>query len=60
MAEFHHYMAIYTAPYSDEIPAGVMQVGGETLLSMIHTFPNCTRKMEELPGQWKESVTETI
>jgi hypothetical protein len=41
----------------DEIPAELIQAGGEILLSAIHKFDNSVWYKEELPHQWKESIT---
>jgi hypothetical protein len=38
----------YTSPGIEQIPADLIQAGGETLQSKIHK--------EELPDQWKESI----
>jgi hypothetical protein len=46
----------YNSPGSDEIPAELIQAGGEILLSAIHELINSVRNKEELPNQWKESV----
>jgi hypothetical protein len=43
-------------PCSDEIPAELIQAGGETLLSVIHKLINSVWNKEELSDQWKESV----
>jgi hypothetical protein len=43
----------YESPGSDQIPAQLIQAGGETLLSVTHRL---TWNKEELPDQWKEYV----
>jgi hypothetical protein len=43
------------SPGSDEIPAELIQAGGEILLSVIHKLINSTWNEQELPDQWKES-----
>jgi hypothetical protein len=43
-------------PGSDEIPAAMIQAGGEILLSAIHKPVNSVWNKEELPNQWKESI----
>jgi hypothetical protein len=43
-------------PGSDQIPAGLIQSGGETLLPAIHKLINSVWNKEELPDQWKESI----
>jgi hypothetical protein len=40
----------------DEIPSGLIQVGGNTLRSEIQKLINSVWNKEELPQQWKESV----
>jgi hypothetical protein len=46
----------YKSPGSDQIPAELIQAGGETLLSAIHKLVNSVWNKEELPDQWKESI----
>jgi hypothetical protein len=46
----------YKSPGSDQIPAELIQAGGEMLLSEIHKLINSVWNKEELPDQWKESV----
>jgi hypothetical protein len=46
----------YKSPGSDQIPAELIQVGSETLVSEIHKLINSIWNKEELPDQWKESV----
>jgi hypothetical protein len=44
------------SPGSDQIPAELIQAGGEMLLSSIHKLINSIWNKEELPDQWKESI----
>jgi hypothetical protein len=46
----------YKSPGSDEIPAQLIQAGGETLWSEIHKLINSIWNKKELPAQWKESI----
>jgi hypothetical protein len=46
----------YKSPGSDQIPAELIQAGGEILLSVIHKLINSVWNKEELPDQWKESI----
>jgi hypothetical protein len=43
-------------PGSDQIPAELIQAGGETLLSAIHKLINSIWNKEELPNQVNESI----
>jgi hypothetical protein len=45
----------YKSQGSDQIPAELVQAGGETLLSEIHKLINSIWNKEGLPDQWKES-----
>jgi hypothetical protein len=45
----------YKSPYNDQIPAELIQAGGETLWSEIHVLINSIWIKEKLPDQWKES-----
>jgi hypothetical protein len=47
-------------PSSDEIPAELIQAGGEILLSGIHKLINSILNKEELLDQWKEPITVLI
>jgi hypothetical protein len=47
-------------PGSDQIPAELIQAGGETLVSVIHKLINSIWNKEELPDQWKESIIVPI
>jgi hypothetical protein len=46
----------YKSPGSDQIPAEVIQAGGEIFLSAMHKLINSVWNKEELPDQWKESI----
>jgi hypothetical protein len=50
----------YKSPGSDQIPAELIQAGGEILLSAIHKLINSVWNKEELPDQWKESIIVPI
>jgi hypothetical protein len=50
----------YKSPVSDEIPAELIQAGGETLLSAIHKLINSIWNKKELPTQWKVSIIVPI
>jgi hypothetical protein len=43
-----------------QIPAELIQAGGETLHSQINKLVNLIEKKEELPHQWKELVVVLI
>jgi hypothetical protein len=47
----------YKSPDSNQIPAELIQAGGEILLSEIHKLINSVWNKEELPDQWKEYIT---
>jgi hypothetical protein len=46
----------YKSPGFDQIPAELIQVGGNILRSEIHKLINCIWNKEELPEQLKESI----
>jgi hypothetical protein len=46
----------YKSPGTDNIPAELIKVEGETLYSEIHVLICCIWNKEELPQQWKESI----
>jgi hypothetical protein len=48
------------SPGSDQIPAELIQAGGEILLYTIHKLINSVWNKEELPDQWKESIIVPI
>jgi hypothetical protein len=50
----------YKSPGSDQIPAELIEAGGEMLLSAIHKLVNSIWNEEELPDQWKESIIVPI
>jgi hypothetical protein len=47
----------YKPPDSDQMPEEMIQAWSETLLFGIHTHINSIWNREELPDQWKESIT---
>jgi hypothetical protein len=46
----------YKSPCNDEIPAELIQAGGEILLVAIHKHIDLVWNKEELPDPWKESI----
>jgi hypothetical protein len=46
----------YKSPGSDQIPAELIQAGGETLCSGTHKLTCSIRNKEELLQQWKEYI----
>jgi hypothetical protein len=50
----------YKSPGSHQIPAELIQAGGEMLLSAIHKLTNSVWNKEELPVQWKESIIKPV
>jgi hypothetical protein len=46
----------YKSPGSDQIPAELIQAGGEILLSAINKLINFVWNKEAVPDQWKESI----
>jgi hypothetical protein len=46
----------YKSPGSDQIPAELIQAGGEVLLYAIHKLINSVLNKLDLPVQWKESI----
>jgi hypothetical protein len=50
----------YKSPGSEQIPAELIQEGGEILLSAIHKLIHSVWNKEELPVQWKESIIVSI
>jgi hypothetical protein len=46
----------YKSPGSDEIPAELIQAGGEILLFVIYKLINSVWNKEVLSNQWKESI----
>jgi hypothetical protein len=51
---------MYKSPGVDQIPAELIQAGGETLRSEIHKLIKLIWNKEELPHQWKESIVVPI
>jgi hypothetical protein len=50
----------YKSLGSDQIPAELIQAGGEILLSEIHKLINSGWTKEELPDQWKEPIILSV
>jgi hypothetical protein len=50
----------YKYPGVDQIPAELIQAGGEALHSEIHKLIKLISNKEELPHQWKESIVVPI
>jgi hypothetical protein len=50
----------YKSPGSDQIPAELIQTGGEMLLSAIHKLINSIWNKEELPDQWKAAIIVSV
>jgi hypothetical protein len=50
----------YKSPGVDQIPAEMIQAGGETLCSEIYKLIKLIWNQEELPHQWKESIVVPI
>jgi sorting nexin-29 len=50
----------YKSPGVNQIPAELIQAGGETLRSQIHKLIKLIWNKEELSHQWKESITVSI
>jgi hypothetical protein len=50
----------YKSPGVYQIPAELIQAGGETLRSEIHKLTKLIWNKEELPHQWKESVVVPV
>jgi hypothetical protein len=50
----------YKSPGSDQILDELIKAGGETLRSEIHKLTCSIWNKEELPQQWKESITVPI
>jgi hypothetical protein len=46
----------YKSPGSDQIPAELIQAGGEILRSKIYNLITSIWHKEKLPDQWKESI----
>jgi hypothetical protein len=50
----------YKSPGVDQIPAELIQTGGETLCLEIHKPIKLIWNKEELPHQWKDSVVVPV
>jgi hypothetical protein len=50
----------YRSPGIDHNPAELIKVGGSNICSEIHKLINYIWDKEELPGQYKESVTVPV
>jgi hypothetical protein len=50
----------YKSPGADQIPAELIQAGGEELRSEIHKLIRLIWNKEELPHQWKQSIVVPI
>jgi hypothetical protein len=50
----------YKSPGVDQIPAELIQAGGETLRSEIHKLIKMIWNKEELPHSWKQSIIVPI
>jgi hypothetical protein len=50
----------YKSTGADQIPAELIQAGGETLHSEIHKLIKLIWNKEELPHQWKETIVMPI
>jgi hypothetical protein len=50
----------YKSPGADQIPAELIQAGGDILHSEIHKHIKLIWNKEELPHQWKESIVVPI
>jgi hypothetical protein len=50
----------YKSAGSDQIPAELIQAGGDILVSAIHKLIHSVWNKKELPDQWKESINVSI
>jgi hypothetical protein len=50
----------YKSPSSNQLPMEMFQAGDKMLQSEIHKLINSIWNKEELPHQWKKSITEQI
>jgi hypothetical protein len=50
----------YKSPVSDQIPAELIQAGGEILQFAIHKHINSVWNMEELHDRWKKSIVVPV
>jgi hypothetical protein len=46
----------HKSPGTDHIPAELIKARGRTIHCAIHKLINSVWNMEELPGEWKESI----
>jgi hypothetical protein len=53
-------LKIYNSLGSNNIPAELIQAGGETLECEIHKLNNSIWSNGELPEQWKKSIIVTV
>jgi hypothetical protein len=53
-------LAKYKSPGNDEFPAELIQAGREMLQSAIHKLITSIWNKEELPDQWKESISVPV
>jgi hypothetical protein len=51
---------MYKLPGTDQIPAELIQAGGNTLSSEIHKLINCIWNKKELAEHWKKSISLPI
>jgi hypothetical protein len=54
------FLKKYKSPVSDQILTELIQAGGKILLSAIHKLINSVWNKDELPDQWKESITVPV
>jgi hypothetical protein len=50
----------FKSPGSDQIPAELIQAGGEILRSKIHKLSKSILNKKELPDQWKQSIIAPV
>jgi len=50
----------YKSPGIDQIPAELIKVAGKTVHTEIHKLINLIWNEEELPEEWKKSITAPI
>jgi len=50
----------HKSPGIDQIPAELIKAGGRTICCAIHKFIISIWNKEELPEEWKESITVSI
>jgi hypothetical protein len=54
------HLKSYKSPGSDEIPAEVIEAGGEKLRPEIYKLINSIWNKKEFPDQWKEPIITPI